>query len=58
LGNVFNKFVPQFPGGLGNLGEDRFGTALKMDCFAPPIVRRILALDPPIILQAMEQSRE
>jgi len=58
LRNILDQFRPQVVGGIENLFQDRFGTPLEMNGFAAAIIRRFAALDPAVVLEAVEQARQ
>ena len=58
LRNILDQLMAQVVGGIENFIQDRFRTALKMHDLAAAIFRGAAALDPAVILQTVEQSRQ
>jgi hypothetical protein len=56
--NILDQLSAQVMGGVENLVENGFGTALEMNRLATPIRRRPTTFHPPVVLQTIEQARK
>src|SRR5205807_159296 len=58
LRNIFDQFGAQVVGGIENFIEHGFRASLEMNGLAAAIFGRAAPLDPTVVLEAIEQTRE